>query len=141
MKTKMIRSLALAAVLAAAALHAQAQAPAPAGAAPPGIKRTILQRTPSEDGKFEIVLGLAEIVPGGSTGRHSHPGVETGMVLEGSTSLEIDGEVPRIMKAGESYAIPTGKVHNAAAVGDVPTKVLATYVVEKGKPLAIPAPK
>jgi quercetin dioxygenase-like cupin family protein len=137
---KSIRFLALAAVLASAAATAQAQSPAPAGAAPPGIKRTILQRTPSEDGRFEIVLGLAEIAPGGMTGRHSHPGVETGMVLEGSTSIEIDGEAPRIMKAGDSYAIPTGKVHNATTVGSAPTKVLATYVVEKGKPLAIPAP-
>ena len=134
-----IRTLALAAMLAAGTMLAHAQSPAPAGAAPPGIKRTILQRTPSEDGRFEIVLGMAEIAPGGATGRHSHPGVETGMVLEGSTSIEIDGEAPRVLKAGESYAIPTGKVHNATAVGGTPTKVLATYVVEKGKPLAIPA--
>jgi quercetin dioxygenase-like cupin family protein len=138
---KPILSLALAALLSAVTLLAQAQAPAPAGAAPPGIKRTILQRTPSEDGKYEIVLGLAEIAPGGSTGRHSHPGVETGMVLEGSAQFEIDGEPARTLKAGDSYAIPTGKVHNATTVGVGPAKVLATYVVEKGKPLAIPAPQ
>lgn len=138
---KRMNSLALAVVLAAGAALAQAQAPAPAGAAPPGIKRTILQRTPSQDGKVEVVLGLAEIAPGGSTGRHSHPGVETGMALEGSINLEIDGEAPRILKAGDSYAIPTGKIHNATTVGAAPAKVLATYVVEKGQPLATPAPK
>jgi quercetin dioxygenase-like cupin family protein len=120
---------------------ALAQVPAPAGAAPPAVKRTILQRTPTDDGKFEIVLGIAEIAPGGATGRHSHPGIETGLVLEGSASLEVDGEATRVLKAGDSYAIPTGKVHNATAVGTAPAKVAATYVVEKGKPLAVPAPK
>ena len=134
-----IHSLALAALLAGATL-AQAQTAAPAGAAPPGIKRTLLQRTPSPDGKTEVILGLAEIAPGGSTGRHSHAGIETGMVLEGTANIEIDGEAPRVLKAGDSYANPTGKIHNASTIGAVPAKVLATYVVEKGPPLAIPAP-
>jgi quercetin dioxygenase-like cupin family protein len=111
---------------------AQAQAPAPA------IKRTILQRTDVGGGQ-EAVLGLAEIAPGGATGRHSHPGVETGYVLEGSATLVIDGEPPVAMQAGTSYLIAAGKVHDARNTGNVPVKVLATYVVEKGKPLATPA--
>jgi len=61
-------------------------------------------------------------------------------VVEGSASLEIEGEVPRIVKAGDSFAIPAGKVHDAKVVGDKPAKVLATYIIEKGKPLASPAP-
>ena len=134
---KAIAAAAFAASLAAFAVDALAQAPAPA--APPGIKRTLLQR--SDIGNhMEVILGLAEIAPGSSTGRHSHFGTETGMVIEGSSSIEIEGDPPLLLKAGDSYLIPAGKVHNAKCLGDAPVKVLATYVVEKGKPLATPAP-
>lgn len=121
--------LLVAAMLAASVALAQA----------PGIKRMILQRTDVVSG-HEAVLGKAEISPGGETGRHTHPGIETGYVLSGSTVLEIDGEAPKTLKAGDSYSIPAGKVHNAKAVGNDPAVVIATYVVEKGKPLASPAP-
>jgi quercetin dioxygenase-like cupin family protein len=110
------------------------------GVAPPsGIKRTLLQRTDIGN-NLEVVMGIAEIAPGGSAGRHSHFGTETGYVMAGSTSLEIEGEAPKLLKAGDSYVIAAGKVHDAKTVGDAPAKVLATYVVEKGKPLATPAP-
>jgi quercetin dioxygenase-like cupin family protein len=134
---KTIVATAIAASLIAFAFDSAAQAPAPTPA--PGIKRTILQRSDIGN-NMEIVLGLAEISPGSATGRHTHFGVETGMVIEGSSSLEIEGELPRLIKAGDSYIIPAGKIHNAKTVGDAPVKVLATYVVEKGKPFASPAP-
>ena len=119
----------LASLLGTAATMAQA----------PGIKRTLLQRTDVGDNR-EAILGLAEIAPGAAAGRHTHPGIEFGYVVEGSASLEIEGETPRLLKAGDSYMIPAGRIHDAKTVGDQPTKVLATYVVEKGKPLATPAP-
>lgn len=130
MRTSLCIATALFAACAGVALVAEAQAP--------GIKRTLLQRVDVGDNR-EVILGLAEISPGGSTGRHTHFGVETGYVVEGTTSLEIEGEVPRLLKAGDSYQIAAGKVHDAKAVGDGASKVLATYVVEKGKPLATPA--
>jgi quercetin dioxygenase-like cupin family protein len=105
----------------------------------PAIKRTILQRADVADTGREVVLGLAEIAAGGATGRHTHFGVETGYVLEGNSVMEIEGESPKVLKAGDSYMIPAGKVHDARAYGGA-VKVLATYVVEKGKPLATPAP-
>ena len=107
----------------------------------PGIKRTLLQRgdVPAE-GSREVVLGLAEIAAGGSAGRHWHNGPETGYVIEGTTLLEVDGEAPRTLKAGDSYFIPAGKIHDAKAHAGAAAKVLATYVVEKGKPLAIAVP-
>jgi quercetin dioxygenase-like cupin family protein len=104
----------------------------------PGIKRTLLQRT-DVGNNMEVILGLAEIAPGGSTGRHTHFGVESGYMIAGSASMEIEGETPKLLKAGDSYTIPANKIHDAKAVGDGPAKVLATYVVEKGKPLATPA--
>jgi len=88
----------------------------------------------------EVVLGMAEIPPGLAAGRHTHFGTETGYVAEGSASLEIEGETPKLLKAGDSYVIPAGKVHDAKTVGDKPVRVIATYIVEKGKPLATPAP-
>ena len=54
--------------------------------------------------------------------------------------MEVDGEAPRVLKAGDSYFIPAGRIHDARAHGAVATRVLATYVVEKGKPLSTPAP-
>ncbi len=107
----------------------------------PAIKRTILQKgdVPVE-GAREVIMGTAEIAAGGATGRHSHNGPETGYVLEGTSLLEIDGDTPKMMKAGDSYFIPAGKIHNASAHGGGSAKVLAIYVVEKGKPLVIPAP-
>ena len=120
--------LALAAIFFAGATLAQA----------PGIKRTILQRSDIGN-NMEVVLGSAEIAAGGSTGRHTHFGVETGYVVSGTSVLEIEGEAPKSLKAGDSYLIPAGKVHNATAK-DGEAKVLATYVIEKGKPLATPAP-
>ena len=104
----------------------------------PGIKRTMLQRMDVGDNR-EAVQAIAEIAPGVAAGRHTHPGVEFGYVMEGSASLEIEGETPRLLRAGDYFMIPAGKVHDAKTVGDAPAKVLATYIVEKGKPLASPA--
>ena len=121
--------LALAAALASGATLAQA----------PGVKRTLLQRIDIGNNQ-ELILGIAEIAPGGSVGRHTHFGFETGYVLAGSSSFQIEGEAARNLNAGDSYVVANGKVHDAKTVGDAPAKVLAVYVVEKGKPLATPAP-
>ena len=103
-----------------------------------GIKRTPLQKIDFPDG-YSTVTAIAEVPAGGAAGRHSHPGVETGYVMEGELTLEIDGEPAKVLKAGNSYQIPAGAVHDAKA-GDKPFKVLAIYIVDKTKPLATPAP-
>ena len=107
-------------------------------AAQDGIRRTPLQKHDFPEG-YTTVTGLAEIQPGVSAGRHTHPGIETGYVLEGETVLSIDGQGDVTMKAGDSYVIPAGVPHDAKAVGEKPVKVLGIYVVERGKPLASPA--
>ena len=123
--------LATAIVIFTAAVDAQTPAPA--------IKRTLLQRIDIAPDR-EVILGMAEIPVGLAAGRHTHFGTETGYVAEGSASLEIEGETPKLLKAGDSYVIPAGKVHDAKTVGDKPVRVIATYIVEKGKPLSTPAP-
>jgi quercetin dioxygenase-like cupin family protein len=126
-------ALLLATAIVAFTAAVDAQTPAPA------IKRTLLQRFDLAPDR-EVILGMAEIPPGLAAGRHTHFGTESGYVAEGSASLEIEGEMPKLLKAGDSYVIPAGKIHDAKTVGDKPVKVIATYIVEKGKPLATPAP-
>jgi quercetin dioxygenase-like cupin family protein len=104
-----------------------------------GIKRTPLQKIEFPEG-YVTVTGIAEIPPGGTAGRHTHPGIETGYLLEGEADLIIEGKPDQHLKAGDSYAIPAGVVHDARVHGDKPLKVLGVYVVDKTKPMASPAP-
>jgi quercetin dioxygenase-like cupin family protein len=126
---KTIATIAFVAMLAGAA-------PALAQDAP--IKRTPLQKFDVPGTNYETVIGIAEIVPNVNIGRHTHPGPESGYVLEGEMTLLIDGQAPQELKAGQSYKIPPSAVHDAKT-GPKGAKVIATYVVEKGKPLATPA--
>jgi quercetin dioxygenase-like cupin family protein len=103
-----------------------------------GIKRTPLQKLDFPAG-YNTVTAIAEVPAGGAAGRHTHPGAETGYVPDGELELLIDGKPPLKVKAGESYQIPEGAVHDAKA-GDKPFKVLGVYVVKAGEPLAKPAP-
>ncbi|WP_420134585.1 cupin domain-containing protein [Rhodopseudomonas sp.] len=121
---------ALAVVMTAGAAIAQQQ--------PSGIKRTPLQKVEFPDG-YVTVSGLAELPAGGRIGRHTHPGIETGYLLEGEAVMTIDGQPDKHFKAGDSYSIPAGVVHDAAAHGGS-AKVMAVWVVDKTKPLATPAP-
>ena len=107
--------------------------------APVGIKRTPLQKIAFPEG-YTVMMGTAEIPPGGAAGRHTHPGVETGYILDGEVLMSIEGQPDQTLKAGDSYLIPAGVAHDVKAIGNGPSKALATYVVEAGKPLASPAP-
>jgi quercetin dioxygenase-like cupin family protein len=103
------------------------------------IKRTPLQKFDVPGTNYETVIGIAEIVPNVKIGRHTHPGPESGYMMEGEMVLFIDGQPEKTVKAGQSYQVPPGAVHDAKT-GPSGAKVIATYVVEKGKPLASPAP-
>jgi quercetin dioxygenase-like cupin family protein len=100
-----------------ATLGVVAQQPAP---------QTGFRRTPVQQGDLtvpgrEVVQALAEIQPGAESGRHTHPGEEVGYVLEGTIAIDVQGTV-----------------HNARNTGKTAAKVLATYIIEKGKPPATP---
>jgi quercetin dioxygenase-like cupin family protein len=103
------------------------------------IKRTPLQKFDVPGANYETVIGMAEIVPNVNIGRHTHPGPESGYMLEGGMTLLVEGQPPKEIKVGESYQIPPGAIHDAKT-GPSGAKLIATYVVEKGKPLATPAP-
>jgi quercetin dioxygenase-like cupin family protein len=104
----------------------------------PGLKRTILQKADLSAPGREVIMALAELPPGAAAGRHTHFGEEISYLLEGTTTLLIDGQPPRVIHPGESFIVPAGVIHDAKA-GEKGGKVLATYIVEKGKPLATPA--
>jgi len=122
-------------VLFAAALTC---APALADDAPAGIKRTPLQAIDFPDG-YKTVTGLAEIAPGGASGPHTHPGIETGYVLEGEVLMQVEGQPDRTLKAGDSYLIPAGAKHDVKSVGSVAAKAFSVFVVDRTVPLASPA--
>jgi len=105
----------------------------------PGFTRKMLQDQDMSVKDRHAVQVLAEFVPGGVAGKHTHPGEELGYVLEGTLQLEVAGQSPRTLKAGDTFFIPANTVHDGKNVGAGPAKVLATYIVEKGKPVASPA--
>lgn len=105
-----------------------------------GLTRTVVTREDVSVAGREAVVARVEIAPGASAGRHTHPGDEISYLLEGEAVLLIDGQPPRHLKAGDAFVIPAGTIHDARNEGDVPARVVGVYVVEKGKPLASPAP-
>jgi quercetin dioxygenase-like cupin family protein len=102
------------------------------------FKRTILQQVEISVPGREVVTAVAEIPPGVAAGRHTHPGEEVGYMLEGTVVIEVEGKPAVEMGPGKAFVIPSGAVHNATNHGSTLARVLATYVVEKGKPVATP---
>jgi quercetin dioxygenase-like cupin family protein len=102
----------------------------------PGFSRTVIQRGDLSTPGREVVSALAEFQPGATVGSHTHPGEEAGYLLEGTLVFEQAGKPTVTLKAGETFFVPAGTVHNATNKGSGRTRVLATYIVEKGKPLA-----
>jgi len=113
------------------ALHA-------ARAQQPGIRRADLQRHDLGVPGREVIQVRVELDPGVAFGRHSHPGEEIIYVLEGSLEYQVEGKPPVTLHAGEVLFIPAGAIHTAKNVGSGNAAELATYVVEKGKPLVVP---
>jgi quercetin dioxygenase-like cupin family protein len=99
------------------------------------IKRTNLLRNDLSFAEREVIQVLVEFGPGVSAVRHSHPGEELVYVTEGALEYQLDGRPPLIVKAGEVLFIPHGTPHAVKNVSSVKAVELATYIVEKGKPL------
>jgi quercetin dioxygenase-like cupin family protein len=101
-----------------------------------GTRRIDLQRHDLSVPGREVVQTIVELDPGITSSRHSHPGVEIVFVLEGAAlEYRVEGNPPITLKPGEVLFIPAGAVHSAKNVGDRKGAELATYIVEKGKPL------
>jgi quercetin dioxygenase-like cupin family protein len=100
-----------------------------------GIKRTDLQRHDLSVPGREVVQVRVELAPGVAFPKHTHPGEEIIYVLEGTWEYTVEGKPPVTLKAGDVLFIPAGTIHSAKNVGSGNGAELATYVVEKGKPL------
>lgn len=107
-----------------------------ASAQQPGVKRTPLRTIEFPTG-FVTVTTISEL-SAGCAGRHTHPGIETGFLMEGDLLLKIEGKPDLLLKAGDSFESPPNTPHDACTRSGF--KSLSTYVVEKGKPIASPAP-
>lgn len=105
----------------------------------PGPTRTVLLRHDTTLPDHEAVLLRAEIPAGGREGRHTHPGLLLGYIEQGTLTLDYEGKPSAMYKAGESFFVEAGKVHEGINTGNVAVKVLATLVVKKGAALTTPA--
>ena len=119
------------------ATEASAQGAPPAATG--GVTRKILSQTDGPTPGYTTLLVEATIEPGVSVARHTHPGVESAYVMEGGFELPIQGQATRTIKKGDGFQIPPETPHAGGKPGDAKTRVLITYIVEKGKPLASPA--
>ena len=106
-----------------------------AAAQQPGITRTQLQRHDLSVPGREVVQVRVEFAPGVAFPRHKHPGEEIVNVLEGSLEYQVEGKAPVTLRAGDVLFVPAGAIHTARNVGRSNGAELATYIVEKGKPL------
>jgi quercetin dioxygenase-like cupin family protein len=128
---KTVRILTAAVLIAASGL-AQAQLA--------GTRRIDLQRHDLSAEGREVIQARVEIDPGVTSPRHTHPGEEIIYVLEGTLEYQVEGKPPVTLKAGDVLFVPAGTVHAAKNVGSGNAAELATYVVEKGKPLVTVMP-
>lgn len=103
----------------------------------PGLTRTDLQRHDLSVPGREVIQARVELEPGYASPKHTHPGEEIIYVLEGSLEYQVEGKPPMTLKAGDVLFIPAGTIHAAKNVGSGKGSELATYVVEKGKPLVV----
>ena len=127
---KTTRTLAMAALILGSVL-----APHVAQAQQAGVTRTDLQRHDLNAPGREAIQVRVDLAPGVAFGKHTHPGEEIIYVLEGQLEYQVGDQPPVILKAGDVLFIPAGVVHSARNPGSVTGSELATYIVEKGKPL------
>jgi quercetin dioxygenase-like cupin family protein len=106
-----------------------------------GVKRTDLQRHDLSIDNRETVQARIDIAPGVTAPWHRHPGEEVIYVIEGTLEYQLEGKSPATYKAGEVLFVPAGVAHKAHNPGITNGAELATYIVEKGKPLVVLAPE
>ena len=100
------------------------------------LKRTELQHAVSSVPGREIVQVLTEIPAGAASGWHEHPGEEVGYILAGTVEMMIRDRPTLVLRAGDPFLIPPRTPHNALDVGPETGRMLSTYFVEAGQPIA-----
>ena len=100
------------------------------------LKRTVLQHSALSIPGRELVQVLSEIPAGVESGWHTHPGEEVGYILAGTVQMMIEGQPTLVLHAGDPFLMPPRTPHNALDLGPDTGKMLSTYIVEPGQPLA-----
>jgi quercetin dioxygenase-like cupin family protein len=106
---------------------------------PQGINRTDLQQHDLSVPGREVVQNRVDLSPEAPPVKHKHPGEEIIYVLEGSLEYQVEDQPPTTINAGDVFFISAETAHAVKNVGSGNAAELATYVVEKGKPLLLPA--
>lgn len=107
---------------------------------PTGFTRKIVQKTEYPGDKYVTILAEVEIEPNILIPRHTHPGVESAYLAAGSGTLMVKGQPERAVKAGDGFQVPPETPHSLQN-GPETSRIVVTYIVEKDKPLASPAPE
>lgn len=131
----MRKSLVLASII---ALPALAAAPV---IAPPLFDVRV--PVPRDQGPQDVQMLQREFPVGGSSGWHTHPGMEIAYLISGEMLLRRAGAPPRVMKPGEHFVMPRGVAHSGFNVGREPARLVVTYVVDRRAPVRseVPVPK
>jgi quercetin dioxygenase-like cupin family protein len=124
--TRVLGALCAAALLVSPGSVVQAQA---------GVERKVLLQEDLSVPGQQLSLIAVTIAVGGREGQHTHPGTLVGQVQEGELMLEKQGLPTQTVRAGESFSVKPGQVHEGMNHGKTPVKILVTLVAEKGKPL------
>jgi quercetin dioxygenase-like cupin family protein len=125
-------------VAAQATAQAKSSVPKDFLSRPPSITRKVLDQ--KEVGDYVLTMALVNVPVGGREGRHRHDGILIGLVEEGVLSMDHEPTGVREYKPGETFYIPEGQIHEGFNKGTVPTKVIGSFVIRKGKPMAVPMP-
>lgn len=105
----------------------------------PQLSRKLLSQTDGPTPGYVTIIAEVDIPAGAVVAPHTHPGIETGYVIEGEIELPIQGKPTQVLKPGDAFQVPTGAVHGGGKASSARVKVVSTFVVEKAKPLANPA--
>lgn len=129
----------LAASAVIAALAAAWGIPAVRAQQAPPVKRTVLQKHDLRAQGQEGVMALVEIPAGGREGRHSHPAEAFVYVMDGTLTFDVEGKPAATYRAGDSFFIEPGRVHEGINSGSAPAKLVAVFVTDKDKPMTTQA--
>ena len=121
-------------------LAALSVTPISASAQQPTVQRKVLLTQDLPIAGHQIVMAAVEIPAGGREGRHTHPGALVVYIQEGVLTFDYEGKPTTTYKAGESFYVEAGKIHEGINKETSPVKAIATFVVEKGKPLTTQVP-
>jgi quercetin dioxygenase-like cupin family protein len=137
-KKKSIHGMITAFVVSAVCGWAPSLVTSAAAQQPAVTRKALLQQDLAIPG-YATALVAVDFPVGSREGKHTHPGTLIAYVQEGVLTLDSEGKPTATYKAGDTFSVEPGKIHEGINNGTTPVKVLAAFVVEKGKPITSPA--